>query len=133
LSTDPAFTATATNDITAQTVVTKVAAQEIVHVTTIKNLLTRNGATLIQPYTALVPVIDNADFLVKANIITSASIGAISSLSASIAITDLGLVIPTSMRADMMLSSVCSLLKYPILIPLTPPSPQPRLSTSSSA
>lgn len=84
------------NGVSLSDVVTKVAAQETVHVATIETLLTANGAKTVPPCKYLFPVSSMDDFLVQANIITSASIGAVNALSALIATTDPDLVTSTT-------------------------------------
>jgi Ferritin-like domain len=84
------------NGVSLSDVVTKVAAQEAVHVATIETLLTANGAKTVPPCKYLFSVSNMDDFLVQANVITSASIGAVNALSALIAQTDPDLVTSTT-------------------------------------
>ncbi|KAE9377319.1 hypothetical protein N431DRAFT_453671 [Stipitochalara longipes BDJ] len=93
---DSSFTEAKVNGISLSDVVTKVAAQEAVHVATIETLLTANGAKTVAPCKYVFPVSNTDDFLVQANVITSASIGAVNALSALIAQTDPELVTSTS-------------------------------------
>ena len=93
---DSSFTEAKVNGISLSDVVTKVAAQEAVHVATIESLLTANGAKTVAPCKYTFAVANTNDFLVKANVITSASIGAVNALSALIAQSDPELVTSTS-------------------------------------
>ena len=95
-SSDSSFTEAKVNGISLSDVVTKVAAQEVVHVATIEELLTANGAKTVAPCKYTFPVSNINDFLLQANVITSASIGAVNALSVLIAQTDPELVTSTS-------------------------------------
>ncbi|CZR66764.1 uncharacterized protein PAC_16665 [Phialocephala subalpina] len=88
LSSDPAFTSTADNGISIQQVVTKVAAQEEVHKATVEATLTSNNVATIDDCTSILPITSTDEFLARANIITSISIGAIIAITASVASTD---------------------------------------------
>jgi hypothetical protein len=93
---DSSFSGAKVNGISLSDVVTKVAAQEAVHVATIETLLTSNGAKTVAPCKYTFPVSNTNDFLLQANVITSASIGAVNALTALIAQSDPDLVTSTS-------------------------------------
>ncbi|KAI9773158.1 MAG: hypothetical protein M1840_008279 [Geoglossum simile] len=73
-------------------VVGKIAAQEIIHITTIVNLLNTIGAAAIPPCKYGFPVTSTKEFLALGNTITSVGIGATIGLSESIAATDPALI-----------------------------------------
>jgi hypothetical protein len=88
LTKDAAFTATPAKGLSISDTLTKIVAQEQVHVATVENLLASNNAFTIPACTSILPIGNNNNFLAKANIITSASIGAVVSLSAALAKSD---------------------------------------------
>lgn len=73
-------------------VITKVVAQEEIHVETIENLLNHFNAPTLDPCQYVFPVDSEASFLQLANIITSVGIGAVINLASTIAVTDPALV-----------------------------------------
>jgi hypothetical protein len=98
LSKDPTFTqnASATDGKSIYNVTTQIAAQELVHKATLEGLL---GIAMVPPVPACVginPVSSTPDFLAKANVVTSAAIGVIINILASLSTTDPNLIAPLS-------------------------------------
>ena len=79
------------NDL-AISIVTKVQAQEVIHVQTAENILNHFNKPTLTPCKYLFPVANADDFFALANIITSAGIGAVINLASTLALTDPTLV-----------------------------------------
>ena len=73
-------------------IVTKVQAQELVHVQTAKNILNHFNGKTFRPCEYTFPVTSAEEFFALSNVITSVGIGAVIHLAASLAITDPTLV-----------------------------------------
>lgn len=113
LATDIAFTTPGPDGLSVQDVITKVAAQELVHKATVEGALTGSGAVTIGGCTKVDTVSSTAELLARANvsclapcicfnisnyrqIITSSSIGGIIAIEGSVVKTDPGLITSAS-------------------------------------
>ncbi|KAK4695567.1 hypothetical protein P7C71_g2207, partial [Lecanoromycetidae sp. Uapishka_2] len=73
-------------------IVTKVQAQELIHVQTAENILKHNGNKTFTPCKYQFPVNNAAEFFALSNIITSVGIGAVIDVASNLALTDPELV-----------------------------------------
>lgn len=73
-------------------IVTKVQAQELIHVQTAENILTHFNGKTFRPCSYTFPVSTAEEFFALANVITSVGIGAVIHLAGSLALTDPSLV-----------------------------------------
>ncbi|KAJ9615234.1 hypothetical protein H2200_001308 [Cladophialophora chaetospira] len=94
------------NGVPNMGVVSRIAAQEEVHVASIVGLLQGNGAQPVAPCEYNFPVTDEKSFLALASIITNVGIGALIDLEAGLSTTDAGLeatvgsILPVESRHD---------------------------------
>ncbi|KIW92335.1 uncharacterized protein Z519_07319 [Cladophialophora bantiana CBS 173.52] len=95
-----------TNGVSNMAVVSRIAAQEEVHVASIVGLLQANGAQDVAPCEYNFPTTDEKSFLALGNIITTVGIGALISLSDGLSTTDPSIeatvasIIPVESRHD---------------------------------
>jgi hypothetical protein len=94
------------NGVSNMAVVSRIAAQEEVHVASIVGLLEGNGAPGVAPCQYDFPITDETSFLALASIITNVGIGALQDLADGLSTTDPGLeatvasIIPVESRHD---------------------------------
>lgn len=77
---------------TAIEIVTKVQAQEVIHVQTAKNILNKFNKQTFEPCKYDFPVSTPEEFFALANVVTSTGIGGVINVASSLALTDPGLV-----------------------------------------
>lgn len=96
LSKDQTFTTPSADGKSIANVTTQIAAQELVHKATLEGLLQLANMPPVPACASINQVNDTADFLAKANIVTSAAIGVIITILASLSTTDPNLIGPLS-------------------------------------
>jgi hypothetical protein len=95
-----------TNGVSNMNIISRIAAQEEVHVASIIGLLKGNGAPDVQPCEYDFPITDEKSFLALGSVITNVGIGALLALSEGLSETDAGIestiasIIPVESRHD---------------------------------